>query len=174
MAQKDKISRRDFFRGMAKKVGFRDWSAGDMSGLHPKLRDADAFLKNAEYARARETYEQFLQEEPGHLQALRMAGYCCLRLLETEKAREYWEEVEKIRPRDEFCILYRGLSHARDGSLDLAVETWKAYFNIHKPRIQREINVTLALFENGEELDPGEVADNIEEAIAGQKKGTSK
>ncbi|MFP4168016.1 MAG: tetratricopeptide repeat protein [Desulfonatronovibrionaceae bacterium] len=173
MGQKDKISRRDFFRGVAKKMGFREWSAGDMSGLHPKLREADDHLKNQDYARARESYDRFLEEEPAHIQALRMAGYCCLRLMRTEEARKYWDEAERLRPKDEFCVLYRGLSHAREGSLDQAVEAWKSYFNIHKPQIQREINVTLAWVENGEELNPQEVADSIEQAIARQKKGRS-
>ncbi len=173
MAEEEKINRREFFKGMAQKMKLREWREGDISGVHPTLRKADNSLKAGDYSQAQKYYEKFLQEEPRHLEALRLAGYCCFRLQDIDTAREYWTSVEEIRPKDNFCSLYNGLAHARQGSMEKALECWRTYFNIHKPHIQREINVTLALAENGEDLDPQEVADSIEEAINRQKKGKS-
>lgn len=168
MAKNTKMSRRDFFKGMAQKIKLTNWKEDNISGLHPVLREADEHLKNENYKEAREDYEKFLQEEPGHIEALKMAGFCCLRQEDLGEALNYWNKAEQIRP-DDFCTLYKGIAFARQGSLQDAVHVWKSYFNIKKPLIQREINVTLALVENGEELDPLEVASNIEKAISLQK-----
>jgi len=169
MAENNKMSRRDFFKGMAQKIRLANWQEDNISGLHPVLREADEYLKNENYEEARKNYEEFLQEEPGHIEALKMAGFCCLHQENFEEALNYWDKVEQIRP-DDFCTLYKGIAFARQGSLQDAIYVWKSYFNIKKPLIQREINVTLALVENGEELDPLEVAENIEKAISLQKK----
>ncbi|MBT8763811.1 tetratricopeptide repeat protein [Desulfohalobiaceae bacterium Ax17] len=167
-----KVSRRGFLRGVIKRIKFEHLEDDQASGLSPELIEADQALKQCDYVRAAKLYSQYLEKEPDHLEALQKAGYCYFRLNEMSTARNFWHKVLEIRPKDNFAVLHMGLSFAREGNLKDAVKMWKSYFNINQPLIQREINVTLALYEAGENLDPQEVASSLEKAIEKQKKAS--
>ncbi len=141
------------------------------SGIDPEVFEADRLLREKRYAEAAESFAACLKKEPAHEEALRKLGYCKLKLKETREAREVWERLMQLRPRDHFAVLYTGLSHAMDRDVHQAVQIWKSYFNIKQPHIQREINLILALHEKGDELDPVELVDSVEQAIARQKQG---
>jgi tetratricopeptide (TPR) repeat protein len=173
MNKQNKLSRRNFLRGIVKRMKFEHLEEEQISGLNPTLASADQALKQGNYVHAARLYTQYLEKEPAHLEALQKAGYSYFRLGEMNKARNYWSKVLEIRPKNNFAVLYMGLSFAREGKLQDAIQMWQSYFNINQPLIQREINVTLALYEAGEKLDAEEVAANIEKAIQRQKNNSS-
>ena len=169
MKKQNKLSRRSFLRGIVKRMKFEHLEEEQISGIDPQLASADQALKQGEYASAARLYANHLEKEPTHLEALQKAGYSHYRLGEMDRAREYWSRVLEIRPKNNFAVLYTGLSFAQEGNLQEAIQVWQSYFNINQPLIQREINVVLALYEAGEPLDAIKVAEDIEKAIQRQK-----
>ncbi|WP_456324950.1 tetratricopeptide repeat protein [Desulfonauticus submarinus] len=167
---KPKVSRRDFLTGFFKK--FRSEESG-FTGLSPILVKADRSLEQGDYRTAIENYEIVLKDEGEDVDILKKCGYAYFRLHEFEQAREYFDKVMDIRPKEQFCLLYKGLSFAYEGNLKQAVEEWKSYFNIQKPIIQRTLNAIIALYEAGEEQDYQEVVQNVEDAILEQRKASS-
>jgi len=166
-----KLSRRDFFTSFLKR-----WQTDEKkqpSGFTPTLLQADKHLANQEYRKALEYYLAYLQTEPNQLGVLKKCGYCYFRLHEFEQARKFFQKAMAIRPKEQFCILYQGLSYAYEGDLEQAIATWKAYFNLDTPLIQREINVLIGLYETGEELDYQQVVQDVEKAIASQNSNES-
>ena len=138
------------------------------SGVEPLAVEADRLLREENFIEAIAKYREVLDGEPLHIEALRKSGYCHYRLGEMDPARELFEEVMRHRPRDPFCLLYTGLSFAKEGELEWAMSAWKGYFNLEQHLVQRAINLHLALYEDDEELDPVAVAGEIEKAIEEQ------
>ncbi len=165
--KKKKLSRRELFRNL---FSIRSESLeGEVSGIDPDMIYADRLMKKRDYQRALEYYTLRLEKEPGHLEAMRNLGYCRFKLGEPEKAIEAFEKVLSLRPGDNVALLYLGLINAYRGNGEEAVRHWKSYFNIHKPLIQREINLILARHERGDRLDPQEMADMVARAMEKQK-----
>jgi tetratricopeptide (TPR) repeat protein len=146
----------------------RQGMENETSGLHPQIIKADWLLREEKYHEAAELYASCLKKEPGHTEALRKLGFCRLKLNQTQEARQAWDKLNQIRPGDHFVALYTGLSHAMDNNVQKAINSWKSYFNIKQPLIQREINLIMALHERGDHLDPAEVVKSVEEAMAAQ------
>ncbi|MFO7727611.1 MAG: tetratricopeptide repeat protein [Desulfonatronovibrio sp.] len=165
----NRFSRRDLFKGFMRHVRGQDMEE-EGSGLSPEVCRADQLLREKQYREAADIFAVCLQEEPGHVEALRKLGYCQLKLDQLAQARQTWEKLTTIKPGDHFAVLYTGLSHAMENDADRAVAVWKKYFNIKQPFIQREINLILALHERGDALDPAQMVKSVEEAIAAQKK----
>ncbi|WP_045215068.1 tetratricopeptide repeat protein [Desulfonatronovibrio magnus] len=164
----NKFSRRDLFRGFMRHVRGQDMEE-ESSGFDPDIVQADRLLREKDYELAAQSYEACLLKEPLHQEALRKLGFCRLRLGDSHEARKVWERLLTIKPGDDYAVLYTGLSHAIDGDIQAAAAAWRKYFNIKTPHIQREINLTLALVERGDDLEPQEVVRSIEQAIASQK-----
>jgi len=140
----------------------------ESSGFDPDVVKADRLLRAEKYQEAAKLYTACLEKEPDHAEAWRKLGYCRLKLSQTSGARQAWEELSRIRPGDHFAALYTGLTYAMDSNIIKAIETWKTYFNIKQPLIQREINLILALYERGDRLEPAELVKSVEKAIVAQ------
>lgn len=150
--------------GHARRQGMEN----ETSGLHPQIIKADRLLRAKNYQEAAKLYAACQENEPGHAEALLKLGFCLLKINKTAEARQAWDKLNQIKPGDHLAALYTGLSHAMDNNVQKAINSWKSYFNIKQPLIQREINLILALHERGDQLDPAEVVKSVEEAIAAQ------
>ena len=165
-----KMSRRDLLMGAVRRIRGDQWNEAP-SGVEPLAVEADRLLREGEIEAAVAKYREVLDGEPLHFEARRKTGYCRYMLGEMEAAREAFEEVMHHRPRDPFCLLYLGLSHAKEGNLEWAMSAWRGYFNLEQHLVQRAVNVHMALYEDGEELDALTVAGAIETAIEEQGRG---
>lgn len=162
-----RLSRRGFLSGL-----FRPFKRGEeegFTGFSPLLLKGDKALELGDYELAIECYEEFLTKEQS-LEVQKKCGYAYFCKGDFKKAREYFMQVMEKRPKENFCLLYLGLSWAKEGDLVKAVNYWKSYFNIQKPVIQRQINAVVALFEAKEAQEPLQVAKEVEAAILEQKK----
>lgn len=167
-AKSSRFSRRDLFKGFMRHVRGR-WEEDQGSGLDPEAVRCDGLLKEKKYQEAARCFEACLENEPEHVEALQKLGYCLMKQGDTGRARQIWARLLGFKPGDQFALLYTGLSLAMEGQAQEAVQVWKKYFNISQPHIQREINLILALYERGEELDARDMVSSMEEAIARQK-----
>ncbi len=166
-SKKKKLSRRELFRNLFSVRG--ESLEGETSGIDPDMVYADRLMKNRDYQKALEHYTRRLRKEPGHLEAMRNLGYCRFKLGQPEKAVNAFEKVLSLRPDDNIALLYLGLINAYQGDGEKAVKYWKSYFNIHKPLIQREVNIILARHKRGDRPDPQEMADMVARAMERQK-----
>jgi len=169
--QKEKVSRRDLFRSLFRGIKGGESLKQESSGMDPDMVYADKLLKKGDYQGAEHYYARRLEKEPMHVEAMRNLGYCLFKMGELDRARKSWESLLSLRPRDNHALLYVGLIHAYQGSTKQAVDTWKLYFNIRKPLVQREINLILARHERGDELDPEKIASQVAEAIEKMERG---
>lgn len=163
-----KYSRRDLFRGLARHVRGHD-KEDAASGLSPEVFEADALLRKDKYAEAARLYNACLEREPDHAEAWQRLGYCRIKLGRTREARKALEQVNRLKPGNDFAALYTGLAHAMEGNAEKAIDSWKSYFDIKQPLIQREINLILALHERGDKLDPASLVKSVQEAVEAQK-----
>ncbi len=163
-----KYSRRDLFRGFLRNVRGQSME-NEPSGLDPQVFRADRLLREEKYTEAAKLYASCLEKEPDHAEAWRKLGFCRLKLNQTSGARQAFEELNRIRPGDHFAALYTGLAYAMDSNLKKAMETWKTYFNLKQPLIQREINLTLALYERGDQMEASKVVKSVQKAIEAQR-----
>jgi tetratricopeptide (TPR) repeat protein len=163
-----KYSRRDLFRGVVRHVRGRG-REDEASGLSPEVFEADALLRKDKYAEAARLYSACVEREPDHAEAWQRLGYCRFKLGLTRDARQALEQLNRIKPGNDFAALYTGLAHAMDGNTEKAIDSWKSYFDISQPLIQREINLILALHERGDKLDPAQLAKSVQDAVETQK-----
>ncbi|MDQ7032584.1 MAG: hypothetical protein Q9M37_07715 [Desulfonauticus sp.] len=165
-----KVSRRDFLTGLFKKIRKKD---NAFTGLSPVLIKADKALSKGSYREAIKLYKTALKQEKNlDLEILKKCAYAYFRLHEFDNSREYFDKVLEVKPREPFCLLYKGLGFAYEGDLEQAIKCWESYFNLEKPFIQREINAIVGLYKAGEPLDYQEVVQDVENAIQKQKKST--
>lgn len=160
-------SRRDFLFGMINRYR-SDAFWGESTGYDPGTREADAYLKAGDFAKGAELLEEMLSKSPDHIQARQKLAYCYLK---TDKAEQAASELNKVLQRgreDNFTFLYLGLALAKLGRLGDAVETWKNYFNVDRPLIQRALNLQIALYDS-DAATPEDMVQSIEQAIEEQQ-----
>lgn len=167
--EKQKLSRRDLFKNLFNPFQEEDAPEKGSSGMDPDIIFADKLVRAQNYEQAARVYSECLEREPKHVEAMRNLGFCRYKTGELAQAKRIWENFLSYRPRDNFVLLYMGLIHAHQGDLESALSTWRSYFNTHKPVVQRQINLILAKYDRGDELDVREVHRLVEEAIEKQK-----
>lgn len=164
MSTSDRISRRGLFSiiGGQKRVA----AAGGVSGLDPLAARADRLFRQDEFTQAETLYAEMIEREPEHLEAYRRRGICLMRAENYAEAHECWESLLAIAPDDPGALLYQGLTHARQESVDSALALWQRYRNFQQVELQREINLILALAEDGRLPETLEIVARIEAALA--------
>ncbi len=163
------FTRRDLIFGIVNRFQKRD-TPKDRTGFGPEAREIDQLIQKGDYTKAISLLRHLLQKSPDHVQARQKLGYCLLQKMDLEQSIQVFEEILGVRENDNFSFLYLGLALAKQGKKDEAIETWKKYFNVDQPYIQRAINVQIALYETD---GPGSVEDmveSVEQAIADQEK----
>lgn len=88
-----------------------------------------------------------------------------------DEALNAFAAILEHRPGDNSAVLFSGLARARQGDLDGALDFWKLFLDFDKLRIQRELNVTIALCETGDRPEALAAAESVERAIADQEAG---
>ncbi|MFN2287068.1 MAG: tetratricopeptide repeat protein [Chromatocurvus sp.] len=168
MGSRDSLSRRALF-GML--VGRRKVQAAGtgLSGIDPLAVRADRLFRAARYPEAEALYAELLEHEPGHLEARHRLALCLMHAERYSQARAAWDIVLEYQPDDPAALLYQGLSHAHEDAVDLALETWRRYRNYRQVELQREINLILALADEGRRLCAGEMVERVEAALAGSR-----
>jgi tetratricopeptide (TPR) repeat protein len=160
-------SRRDFLFGLINRYR-SDAFWGESTGFDPGTREADGYLKAGELDKAAELLEEMLQKSPDHVQARQKLAYCYLQADKPERAASEFRKVLQRGREDNFTFLYLGLAQAKLGRLSEAVETWKGYFNVDRPLIQRALNLQIALFDS-DAATPQDMVQSIEQAIEEQQ-----
>jgi tetratricopeptide (TPR) repeat protein len=127
-------------------------------------------IQQKDYPQAITALKQLVQKSPDHLQAQQKLGYCLLRQEELEAAIHLFKDILQNLESDNFSLLYLGLALAKQGKTQEALATWKRYFNIDQPYIQRAINLQIALSETDDQGSNDDVVACLEEAIAAQEK----
>ncbi|MFN2329548.1 MAG: tetratricopeptide repeat protein [Chromatocurvus sp.] len=165
MGSRNSLSRRALFGMMVgrKKVQ----AAGNgMSGIDPLAVRADRLFRAARYAEAEPLYAELLEHEPEHLEVRHQLALCLMHTGRCPQARAAWDIVLAHQPDDPAALLYKGLSYAREGVIDLALETWRRYRNYRQVELQRELNLILALADEGRGLCAQEMVERVEAALA--------
>ena len=161
-------SRRNFLRRICCQSVNSEQPVGAGTGIDTLARAADRLVGEDDFERALKLYTQLVASEPEHLEALRGKSWCELKLDRFEAARMTLGELVQIDPGSYFPCLYRGLSYAREGNLELALQSWREYKNYQQILIAREINLVLLASDNKQPLLAREVAERVESAIERQ------
>ncbi|HMB30487.1 MAG TPA: tetratricopeptide repeat protein [Desulfohalobiaceae bacterium] len=163
------FTRRDLIFGILNRFQKRD-TPRDRTGFSPEAREIDHLIQKKDFQKAIPLLRTLLQKSPDHLQAKQKLGYCLLQQKDYETSLQVFEEILKDREQDNFSLLYYGLALAKLGKKNEAVETWKKYFNIDQPYIQRAINIQIALYETDGPGSLDDMVESIEQAIADQER----
>ena len=168
MTRPDELSRRALFGLLSGRN--RVSSAGDgRSGLDPLAARADQLFKNGDFRQAAALYADMFEREPEQLEALRRQGLALMHAGIFEDALAVWERVLTMAPDDPAARLYQGLTHARAGSVDEAVAAWRCYRNYHQIELQRELNLIVALADDGRSPDAETLVERVETALQGKR-----
>ena len=165
-------SRRNFLRGFFGQNVSSDQPVAAGTGIDGLARAADRSVGEDDFERGLELFTQLVASEPEHLEALRGKSWCELRLGRFEEARMTLDELAQIDPGSHFPCLYRGLSHALEGNLELALDAWREYKNYQQILIAREINLVLLASDSEQLLEASEVAERVKNAIELQAQKT--
>ena len=165
-------ARRNFLRRLCGQSVTSDQPGVAGTGIDALARAADRCVSEDDFERGLELYTQLVASEPEHLEALRGKSWCELKLDRFEAARITLDELAQIDPGSHFPCLYTGLSYAREGKLELALEAWREYKNYQQILIAREINLILLASDDQQPLLASEVAERVESAIERQARKT--
>ena len=168
MSSGDQLSRRGLFGILGGRKRVQSDATG-VSGIDPLAVRADRLFKDRQYAQAEALYAELVEREPEHLEARHRRALCLMHCERYAKARAVWEQVLAAAPDDPTAVLYQGLSHAREGSVDLALAAWRRYKNYHQIELQREINLIVAMADDGRDLEPGDLVERVETALAAEQ-----
>jgi len=166
MSSGDQVSRRGLFGLLGGRKRVQAAEAG-VSGVDPLAVRADRLLKEQRYLDAEALYAELIEREPDHHEARHRRALCFLRTGRHGQARAAWDEVLERTPEDPTALLYQGLSHAQEGAADEAVAIWRRYKNYRQVELQREVNLIMALADEGRCPAPEEMVERIETALAG-------
>ncbi|MGY6554833.1 MAG: tetratricopeptide repeat protein [Wenzhouxiangella sp.] len=164
MGSGDQVSRRGLFGLLGGRKRVQAAEAG-VSGLDPLAVRADKLFKDQRYAEAEALYAKLIEREPEHQEAQHRRALSLLRAGRHMEARAVWDAVLNKAPEDPTALLYQGLSHAQDGSPELAVACWRRYKNYRQVELQREVNLIVALADEGRCPGPKEMVERIESAL---------
>lgn len=168
MSSGDQLSRRGLFGILGGRKRVQSDATG-VSGIDPLAVRADRLFKDRQYAQAEALYAELVEREPEHLEARHRRALCLMHCEHYAEARAVWSQVLEQVPDNPTALLYQGLSHAREGSVDQAVAAWRHYRNYRQIELQREINLIVALADDGRSLDPEDLVDRIETALAAEQ-----
>ena len=166
MNASDRLSRRALFGMVSGRKRGRE-AAGGVSGLDPLAVRADRLFSQGQYLEAEALYAELIEREPGHQAALHRRGLCLMRLDRHSAARAAWDQLLTLNPDDPAALLHQGLSYAIEGSVDEAVTVWRRYRNYHRIELQRELNLILALADDGRLPAAEELVERVEAALSG-------
>jgi tetratricopeptide (TPR) repeat protein len=167
------VSRRDFLFSAVRRVRQNmddvvsvaaQKPAKPVSGIGREIGEADRLFGEGELEQAREGYKGVLTREPRHVEARMQLMVCHYRLGDLNPAKVCAQQILQKNPENHTAKLFLGLTWARKGNLEKAIQAWEGYFDMNNRHVLREINVYRALFEEGEELDCEEVVREIEES----------
>lgn len=147
----------------------RDTFEGHSTSLSADLSKQKELFQKGEYEQAAIELRQLLNNKPDYLPAQKLFCLCLLKANHFLHAQQVLQEVKSRHSSDSFCPLYQGLIAAKQGELNKAVQIWQDYKNLRQPIIQREINLQLALVEQGMINDPQETVLKVEQAISKQQ-----
>lgn len=138
---------------------------------HPGRPRADKALQNQEYALAARLYEEILEDCREDCPATRARlGFSLYKAGFHQRAAQVLEAALAGGGRNNLASLYLGLALARQDDLPAAGRAWKKYFAPDQTLVQREVNLYLALIEEGTDITGGTAADAVEQAIEAQKR----
>lgn len=137
------------------------------------LRAGNEAYAKGEYEDAVTQYKAFLKMEPRNTPGRVRLGHTLYKLGRNVQAKVEFERVLKLDEKENEARLYLGLTLMRMGKPDKAAEHWKKYFNPQEVPIQREINLQVAYVEAGDEVDPFQIADAVEQVVTCTRSGSA-
>lgn len=163
-----KFSRRDLLFGFVDRMRGREPCEAAPTGASAPSAAADALFKEGKWPEALDAYRAVLCNAAGDAETRVRVGICFYRM---EKHTQAMAELNAVLRRKEhhLAYLYLGLCHARRGEPDKMAAAWKKYFEPGRVNLQREINLQVACIEAGHEVDSGQAADAVEEALRADK-----
>lgn len=177
MSEKKAVSRRSFLFGGLDRV--KENVLPEIQKLqgpvtpvaHPGRSRADTALRNQEYSLAARLYEGILADCREDCPTTRARlGFSLYKAGFHQRAVQELEAALAGGGRNNLASLYLGLALARLDDLAAAGRAWKKYFAPDQTLVQREVNLYLALIEQGTDLSGATAADAVEQAIEAQKK----
>ena len=166
------FSRRELLFGFMDRIRGRDRAETAPTGLDSGLAKADEVFAQGKWSEALEAYRDSLSTSPLNDEARVRVGICFYRLEKHTQAMTELKAVLRKRPHN-LASLYLGLTHARRGELDKTLAAWKAYFDPGRVALMREVNLQCACIEEGHEVDSGEVARAVENALEADRKSAA-
>ena len=126
-------------------------TAAELGDLAPEisLNLADAFLRTGNYARAKNTLEALLRDNPGSVIAIERLGYTHFKMGEFQRSLLLYEQALAIDPNDTASLNGVGVNYMtlylrgkrEDLSLrEKAIETWQRSVQVN-PRQQRIVDL---------------------------------
>lgn len=161
--------RRLLFGAVDKLRGAESAPMAAVAQAAPVLAAANAAFAAGNWAEAAERYKAFLAEESANTEARQRLGESLYRQGRLVQAKVEFERLMQKNHKDNNALLFLGLVLARLERLDKAAVVWKLHFDPHNVRLQRELNLQIALIESAAEDDPpnpGTVAEMVEQAMA--------
>lgn len=168
MSSGDQVSRRGLFGLLGGRKRVQAAEAG-VSGVDRLAVRADRLFRQQRYLEAEALYAELIEREPDHREARHRRALCLLRTGHHGQARAVWDAMLERLPDDPTALLYQGLSHAQEGSADLAVASWRRYKNYRQVALQREVNLIVALADEGRCPESEDLVERIETALAGDE-----
>lgn len=162
------FTRREFLTGLLNHFQKKD-ILDQKTGLDNLSRQADQYLLDSNYPRATEYLKEILSRSPEHIQAQRKLGYCYLQIGDPDSAIQEFKSVLDRLQKDNFSLLYLGLSLCKKNQLDAAFYYWKQHFDVNRTQIQRILNLYIAHYEKGEKLSRYQVISELENTITRER-----
>ncbi len=158
------FSRRELLFGFMDRIRGREPGEAAATGVSAPSAAADALFGEGRWAEALDAYREALGREAADVEARVRVGICLYRL---GKHTQAVAELNAALRRKEhnLALLYLGLCHARRGEPGRMAEAWKRYFEPGRINLQREVNLQVACLEAGHEVDSGQAADAVEQAL---------
>jgi tetratricopeptide (TPR) repeat protein len=166
--RKTRLTRRDFLFGFRNRFSKAD-GAEPSSLTNQRAKEADKLLKEGNFERAEKVFKELLKDRSDNLVARQKLAYCLYKTGKIVEAKKEFLTLKKMGIKSNFMCLYLGLCFAHEGKLKEAIETFKEFFDVTKPVLQRAINLQIALFDSNM-ANKEDMIKSIEEAILEQNK----
>ncbi len=164
------VSRRNFLLGFRKlrEKDPEEFNApiARSDGTFELLKQANLAYKDRDWENAAQNYRDLLKQESRNPDVRFRLGRCQYELAQYIQAKIQFEQVLRLREKDNDALLYLGLCLMRLERPEKAAVIWRMYRNLEAMPIQREVNIQLAFIETGENTPlPQEMANAVEKAL---------
>ena len=160
------LSRRRLFTNMVDrftKKDEKDKALAQRASNSEFVQKANEFFAVADYTQAIPLYRKVLQSETDNAEVHFQLSKSLYLQKKFSQARIEFNILHKKNTKNNPVLLYLGLSHCCLGDMDKAIETWKKFFAPSLVELQRELNLQIACYEDGDNTDIAALVAQIEE-----------